>query len=58
MIRKYANSELYLGSLNASRNAVIGNIEFVIRLKAKNRYLNLTIKKLIFSNQINERNSY
>ena len=42
MIRKYANSELYLGSLNASRNAVIGNIEFVIRLKAKNRYLNLT----------------
>jgi hypothetical protein len=42
MIRKNANSELYLGSLNASRNAVIGNIEFVIRLKAKNRYLNLT----------------
>lgn len=42
MIRKNANSELYLGSLNASRNAIIGNIEFVIRLKAKKRYLNLS----------------
>lgn len=42
MLRKYSDSELYLGSLNASRNAIIGNIEFVIRLKAKNRYLNLT----------------
>ena len=42
MIKKYAHSELYLGSLNASRNAVIGNIEFVIRLTAKNRYLNLS----------------
>lgn len=42
MLRKYSDSELYLGSLNASRNAIIGNIEFVIRLKAKNRHLNLT----------------
>lgn len=42
MFRKYSDSELYLGSLNASRNAIIGNIEFVIRLKAKNRHLNLT----------------
>ena len=42
MLRKYSDSELYLGSLNASRNAIIGNIEFVIRLKAKNRHLNMT----------------
>lgn len=42
MIKKYSDSELYLGSLNASHNAVYGNIEIVIRLKAKNRYLNLT----------------
>ena len=41
MIRKYSDSELYLGSLNASRNAVLGNVEFVIRLKAKKRYVNL-----------------
>ena len=41
MIRKYSNSDLYLGSLNASHNAVHGNVEFMIRLRAKNRYLNL-----------------
>lgn len=41
MIRKYSNSDLYLGSLNASYNAVHGNVEFMIRLRAKNRYLNM-----------------
>lgn len=41
MIRKYSTSNLYLGSLNASHNAVYGNIEFMIRLTAKNRYLNM-----------------
>lgn len=41
MIRKYSNSDLYLGSLNASHNAVHGNVEFMIRLRAKNRYLNM-----------------
>ena len=41
MIRKYSDTDLYLGSLNASHNAVYGNIEFMIRLKSKNRYLNL-----------------
>lgn len=41
MIRKYSDADLYLGSLNASHNAVYGNIEFMIRLKSKNRYLNL-----------------
>ena len=41
MIRKYSNSDLYLGSLNASHNAVYGNIEFMIRLRSKRRYLEL-----------------
>ena len=41
MIRKYSSSDLYLGSLNASHNAVYGNVEFMIRLRAKNRYLNM-----------------
>lgn len=41
MIRKYSTSNLYLGSLNASHNAVYGNVEFMIRLTAKNRYLNM-----------------
>ena len=41
MIRKYALTDLYLGSLNASRNAVYGNIEFMICLRSKNRYLNI-----------------
>ena len=41
MIRKYSDSELYLGSLNASHNALYGNIEFMIILYSKNRYLNL-----------------
>ena len=47
MVRKYANTDLYLGSLNASHNAVYGNVEFMIRLRSKNRYLNMD--KLIFS---------
>lgn len=41
LIRKYSNSDLYLGSLNASHNAVYGNVEFMLRLSAKNRYLNM-----------------
>ena len=41
MIRKYSDSDLYLGSLNASHNAVYGNIEFMIRLRSKRRYLDL-----------------
>ncbi len=41
MMRKYADSSLYLGSLNASHNAVYGNVEFMICLRAKNRYLNM-----------------
>lgn len=41
MVRKNSDTDLYLGSLNASHNAVHGNIEFMFRLKSKNRYLNL-----------------
>ncbi len=41
MIRKSSNSDLYLGSLNASHNAVYGNVEFMLRLSGKKRYLNL-----------------
>lgn len=49
MLRKNSDSELYLGSLNASHNAVYGNIEFMVRLKSKNRYLNIgKLKDSIF----------
>ena len=41
MIRKNSDSDLYLGSLNASHNAVYGNVEFMICLKSKRRYLNV-----------------
>ena len=38
---KYSDSELFLGSANASENAFHGNIEFMIRLYAKRRWLNV-----------------
>lgn len=41
MFLKYSNADLYLGSLNASHNAVYGNVEFMIRLNSKRRYLNM-----------------
>ena len=41
MIRKYSDADLYLGSLNASHNAVYGNVEFMIRLRSKRRYLDM-----------------
>lgn len=42
MIMKYPNTYLYLGSLNASHNALNGNVEFMVKLHTKNRYLNLS----------------
>ncbi len=39
--RKYSAVDLFLGSMNASHNALAGNIEFMIHLKTLNRYLNL-----------------
>ena len=41
MVRKYASTDLYLGSLNASHSGVHTSIEFMIRLRSKNRYLNV-----------------
>ncbi len=50
MTRKGSSSELYLGSLNASQNALYGNIEFMIKLSSKNRYLNLDkMKEALFN---------
>lgn len=44
LVRKYSDSYLYLGSLNASHNGKKGNIEFMVVLKSKNR--NLNVQKL------------
>ena len=41
----YADAELYLGSMNASRNAIYGNIEFMVRLRCKRKNLNLDMLK-------------
>ena len=41
MLRKNTSTELYLGSLNPSHNAVYGNIEFMLLLKSKNRHINM-----------------
>ena len=41
MWRRYSDSELYLGSLNASYSALEGNVEFVLRLVSRNRWLNM-----------------
>lgn len=41
--RKGSAVELYLGSLNASDSALNGNIEFMVRLVSKNRFLNTEI---------------
>jgi len=43
---KYSDSELYLGSLNASNNACYGNVEFMIKLYGKKRYLNVEQLKI------------
>lgn len=40
MMRKYSDTDLYIGSLNATHNALHGNVEFMIWLMSKNRYLN------------------
>ncbi len=46
MIRKNAKSDLYLGSLNASHNAVYGNVEFMLRLRSYRCDLNMDKLKL------------
>ena len=55
MIMKYPNTYLYLGSLNASHNALNGNIEFMVKLHTKNRYLNLSkLKDSLFGTDESE----
>lgn len=41
----YDDAQLYLGSMNASHNAMYGNIEFMVRLTCKRKYLNLDMLK-------------
>jgi hypothetical protein len=38
--RKYSNTDLYIGSMNATNAALNENVEMMVRLAAKNRYLN------------------
>ena len=46
---KYSDSELFIGSLNASNNACYGNVEFLFKLYGKRRYLNVDLlRKDIF----------
>jgi len=46
---KYSDSELYIGSLNASNSACYGNVEFLFKLYGKRRYLNVDfLKKDLF----------
>ena len=40
MTRKYSDTNLYLGSLNATHAALYNNVEFMIKLQSSNRYLN------------------
>ncbi|MBR2823242.1 MAG: phospholipase D family protein [Clostridia bacterium] len=41
MIRKHSETDLYLGSMNASRNAVYGNVEFMLCLHTYRSNLNM-----------------
>lgn len=43
---KYSDSELYLGSLNASNSACYGNVEFMVKLSGKRRNLNVEQLKI------------
>lgn len=43
LFRKYSESDLYLGSLNATHSAMNGNVEMTLRLGSTNRYLNSRI---------------
>lgn len=38
--RKYADVDLYLGSMNASYSAINKNVEMMVKLSTKNKYLN------------------
>lgn len=52
---KYSNTELSLGSLNATSSAFYGNIEFMIKLYAKRRYINVEqLAKDLFGENVKE----
>lgn len=38
---RYSDSEMFLGSLNASNNAFYGNVELMLKIYGKRRYLNV-----------------
>lgn len=49
MWHRYSEAELYLGSLNDSQNAWENNVEFMVKLVSKNRYLNINnLKNSLF----------
>ena len=53
LVKKNTTTNLYLGSLNASSNSVYGNVEFMIKLTAKNRYLNMDkLKEALFCGEV------
>lgn len=56
--RKYSDTSLYLGSMNASYAAINSNVEMMIRLDTKNRYLNTDIfLRDIFSGEPDNKNN-
>lgn len=57
MVRENSDSDLYLGSLNASHNAAYGNIEFMIRLRSKNRDLIKNLTNDLFCGDENNPNN-
>lgn len=49
---------LYLGSLNASHNAINGNVEFMVCLKSTKSYLNIdTLSKSLFCGEYDNKNN-
>lgn len=55
---KYSDSELYLGSLNASNSACYGNVEFMVKLLGKKRYLNVDLFKQDVFGEIDKDNPF
>ena len=60
MWRRYSDSELYLGSLNATHSALHGNVEFMLRLVSKNKWMNMNklTKNLFNGNSDNPDNPF
>lgn len=51
----YSDAEVYLGSMNASDNAMNGNVEFMVRLTCKRKYLTLeSLKKQLFCGEYDD----